>query len=215
MTKKQLPKLLAVGPLPPPFDGPGTSFELFCREVQDQADIAVLKIVDSSPKRLKSHSYKLAIADIAQAKRILGPFCKNVASVDQVLIFGSNGFLLRMAPLLLIISKMVGKPCHIRAFGGSLDNYYASLHPILQSIFSWMLQRADSLIVQTVLLHQHFQATLGDKVHLAPGYRQLPDTASRSSTPATNADGGLRLAYVGHVREEKGDIRSAGKLAAS
>jgi len=204
MANRKTHRLLVVGPLLPPTDGTSVSFELFCREIEHDPGIGSIKIIDSSPKRLKDETRRLSLAEVLQALRILWPFCRHVASVDRVLIFGSNSFLLLMAPVLLVMAKLVRKPCYIRAFGGSLDIFYANLKPMFRRLLSATLHGADGLIVQTELLHNFFSDLLGNKVCLVPGYRPMLPGANGPSTPVPESAKALRLVFLGHVREEKG-----------
>lgn len=195
--------LLAVGPLPPPIDGPSISFQIFCSEMGRLTNTH-LEVVDSAPTTLKDRPRLVSAGNFRQALRILRVFCRRFAGADRVLIFGSNNFLLVMVPLLLGMAKIFRKPCFLRAFGGSLDHYYASLARPAQWLLLWSLRRADGLIVQTKLLREFFMPLIGEKVYLAPGYRYLPQEdgsrASLASSPRTR----LKLVFVGHVREEKG-----------
>ncbi|MHA2282681.1 MAG: glycosyltransferase family 4 protein [Promethearchaeota archaeon] len=198
-------RLLAVGPLPPPPDGPSVCFQIFCEEIKHWASLGDVRIIDSSPRRLKDEqTRKISAANFAQALRVLWPFYRQVISVDQVLIFASNGFLLSMAPLLLGIAKLAHKPCYLRSFGGSLDRYYTNMRPLFRQLLRLTLRHADGLIVETELLRNFFVDLIGDKVHLVPGYRSLPalDTAPLNSLGGSTEE--LRLVYLGHVREEKG-----------
>ena len=204
-TNHNAPRLLVAGPLPPPPDGPGVSFQLFCNEIKHSADLRDLRIIDSSPRRLKDETTrKISWANFTQAKRIVVPFCRKVIGADQVLIFGGESFLLSMAVLLLGIAKLAGKPCYFRIFGGSLDRYYTNLKPLFRLLLRFTLRHANGLIVQTELLHNFFSALIGDKVHLAPGYRSLPTLDDDLSIAPKRSTAELRLVFVGHVREEKG-----------
>jgi len=197
-------RLLFVGPLPPPLDGTSVSFQLFCEEIKHQAEIQSIEIIDSSLKQLQEGSHIISTTGFRRAIRILKSFGRQVMATDQVLIFGSTGFLLSMAPLLLSLAKIARKPCYIRAFGGSLDRYYSNLRPLFRWILLWTLRHADGLIVQTELLHNFFSTLIGDKVHLVPGYRSLPIAENVPPNSVEGSTKGLRLVFLGHVREEKG-----------
>lgn len=207
MTAQQTPRLLIVGPLPPPINGTGVSFQLFCEELarypeQHNADLQ-FKVIDSSPRRLKEKNSLFSLADQAQMLRILLQFCRRVWWADRVMIFGSSGFVLMMAPLLLAIAKAARKPCYVRAFGGSLDRFSNDLPPTLYRLLLFTLRRADGLLVQTQWLYEYFRPLIGDSVHLAPGYRSMAEAAS-TPKPPTAPEQPLRLAFVGIVKGEKG-----------
>lgn len=179
------------------------SFEIFCNETR-RATNARLEVVNSSPTSLKDRPRLITVANLGQAVRILLPFCRRIATVDQVLIFGSDNFLLAMAPLLLGLAKIFGKPCFLRSFGGSLDRHYSSLAWPLRRLLLWSLRNADGLIVQTDLLRQFFTCWMGGKVSLVSGYRYLPAEDAHRTAVESKLGTPLHLVYVGHIREEKG-----------
>lgn len=194
-------QLLVVGPLPPPPVGGTVSFQLFCDYIESQAEFLYLSIIDSSPKRLKQTRI-LSITNLRKACNIIRQFSQQIKSAHLVLIFGSNGFLLSMAPVLVLIAKMARKPCYIRPFGGSLDIFSSSLSFLAHLLLQTMLLHVNGLFVQTKLLYDSFYPLLGDRVHLVPGYRQMPFSDFQPMCSKSNDS--LRLVYVGNIREEKG-----------
>jgi glycosyltransferase involved in cell wall biosynthesis len=204
MSRDRLPSLLVVGPLPPPPSGSTVSFQIFCDEVRRHAGLQGVEVIDSSPKRIKRHAGIVSTANVATSWRIFWQFCRRVKTVDQVLIFGSNGFLLSMVPLLLVVAKIARKPCYVRAFGGSLDCFCDDLMPLFRRLLLLTLRQADGLIVQTELLHNHFTALIGDNVHLVPGYRCMASMGTGLPNPVTRSGEDLHLVFLGHIREGKG-----------
>jgi len=203
--RDSLPRILVVGPLPPPFNGTGVSFQLFCNEAQRYLEAHHLKIIDSSPRKLKEKSSITSLSNYMQSLRIIMPFCQKVKTVDQVILFGSNGFLLMIIPILLMIAKIARKPCYIRAFGGSLDRYSDELRPAFRWLLLFTLRHADGLIVQTERLYNHFRILIGSGVHLVPGYRSSTGLESHGlAKPLSGSRDKLRLVFVGIVKAEKG-----------
>jgi glycosyltransferase involved in cell wall biosynthesis len=204
MSEEKTPRLLLVGPLPPPPTGTTVTFKIFVDELDRLAGSGHHTVVDSSPKGLKKSFRIVSGANLRKALAIAVEFRRHLRSADQVMVFGSNGFLLSMAPILLVMARRARRPFFLRAFGGSLDNFYSGLNPIARRLLRWTLQHADGVSVQTGLLLQSLKPMLGDRVHKAPGYRYMPresagqpDTELQSSEP-------LRLVYVGLIREDKG-----------
>ena len=197
-------RVLVVGPLPPPINGTPVSFRIFLNEIQRQPGMPDLEIIDSSAGRLKLNSRATSAANYAQAARIVSEYLRKIRRVDQVLIFGSQGFLLLMLPVLLLIAKIARKPCYVRAFGGSLDRFCDELNPLARWLLLASLRRADGLIVQTGLLHERFRELVGDSVYMVPGYRPMDGSSPVSPKPVTARAGPLRLIFLGIVKEEKG-----------
>lgn len=203
MTIQKIPQILAVGPLPPPLNGTSVSFEIFCHETNRHPHQLRLEVVNSAPKKL-GQTPLLTAAHFTSARRIFWQFSQKIKQADQTIIFGSNQFLSSMAPICLSMAKLAGKPCYLRAFGGSLDSYYRNLSPGWRLLFHLALRHADGLIVQTQLLYDQFTQLLGDKVYYVPGYRTMPESTNDNSRGEANFAGNLRLVFLGHVREEKG-----------
>jgi len=203
MNRQVLPRLLAIGPLPPPIGGTSVSFQIFCNLVNNHPDCLKLDIINSAPKYLGQYPL-FTRAHFETAQRIVRQLIEKVRQVDQLLIFGQDQFFLSMASICLRVAKAAGKPCYLRSIGGSLDNYYMGLRPLLRRVFRATLNQVDGLIIETELNHQYFTRMLGDKVYYVPAYRPLSDSEQMAPAPANQHGGPLRAAYVGHIREEKG-----------
>lgn len=202
MNGQLLPRLLAIGPLPPPIAGTSVSFQVFCNLVNNHPERLKLDIINSAPKHLGQYPL-FTRSHFETAQRIVRQMIEKVRQIDQVLIFGQDQFFLSMASICLRVAKTAGKPCYLRSIGGSLDNYYMGLRPLLRRIFRTTLNQVDGLIIETELNHQYFTQMLGNKVHYVPAYRPVSDSEAAPTTmPPTG--GPLRAAYVGHIREEKG-----------
>jgi glycosyltransferase involved in cell wall biosynthesis len=204
LPEDKLPKLLVVGPLPPPLGGASMTFQIFCDEVRRLTETVHLEIIDSSAKHLKPKSRIISFESLGRAGRVLQQFCKHTKNADQVLVFGTPGFVLSLVPLLLLVAKIARKPFYVRVSGGSFDCYYSNSIFILRWLLLLVLCNLDGLIVQTELLYNYFEPMFGNKVHMIPGYRYLPvETAPILRKPVAFGDE-LRLIYLGHIKEEKG-----------
>lgn len=199
-------RILAVGPLPPPPSGATVSFQVFCDEVIHHADKIQVDIVDTSPKRVKKNTSIASLGNITKAFATIRSYAKRLRTSDSVIIFGSNGFLMSLTPVLVVLAKLAGKPCYIRSFGGSLDQFADKLMPVLRNLLFFGFRWSDGLIVETKLLHEYFQPTLGEKVYYVPGYRPLKIETTPPHhlvAPKPEAEP-LRLIFIGWVRAEKG-----------
>lgn len=204
--KAPIKHLLAVGPLPPPPSGSNVSFQVFCEHLHQYTDVERLSIIDSSPKRIKQNTGIVTWHNGQQAIRQTWLFWRKGPRADCILIFGSNQFLLSLTPLLVFSARLLGKPCFVRSFGGSLDQFEANLHPVARKVLRWGLAQSAGLFVETQLLHRHFLKILGPKVHHVTAYRPLPTIPNKVSTPRRNQAHGsrLRLVFISWIRAEKG-----------
>ena len=201
-TKSATRNLLLVGPLPPPNSGSHVTFKILCDELTRRFPHHVVQTIDTSQKKLKKTTRIAALGNLKQARFIVREFRKSLRSTDQVMVFGSNGFLLSMAPVLVWLAKRANKPVYLRAFGGSLDQFAEGLNPVLRKLFHWTIRNADGLSVQTALLHDRFKPMLGEQVHLATGYRNAVPEDQRNPPQTVRAH--LHVVFVGIVRAEKG-----------
>jgi len=124
---------------------------------------------------------------------------------DCVLVFGSYGFLLSMGPLLVGTSKLAGKPCFVRPFGGSLDEYYENLLFPFRLLLKAVLEGSDGVFVQTNRLYEYFEPLLRNRVYYVPNYRYSPPSQLRQrASRQVPDDRELKLVYVGAIKEDKG-----------
>jgi len=211
MCKTNHSRLLAIGPLPPPLAGTSVSFALFKEHLSSKSNNLQLTVIDSAPKEVGKRSL-FSSDNLRTAVRIIAKFSRQVRQSDSIIIFGNDQFLLTLMPVCLLIAKINNKPCFIRCFGGSLDQYYANLPTPVRRYFKFVLSRCDGLIVQTKLLKTFFDQQLPVKVTHVPGYREPNQQNARSvteqktqrKTTKINSTNRFRLFYLGHIREEKG-----------
>lgn len=199
-------RLLAVGPLPPPPSGSTVSFQVFLEALAEQYNLQV-DVIDTSPKHIKENTSITSIGNLMQAARFSVRFCAKVRRADRAIIFGSNGFLLSMTPLMVLAAKVLRRPCYVRSFGGSLDQFHDGLPGVLRRVLRFGLLGSDGLIVETKLLYNFFQKLGGDKVHYLPGYRAIDEieaTGTANEIDVTDNGAKLRLLFISWVREEKG-----------
>jgi len=202
--------LLAVGPLPPPLTGTPISFRIFCDEMVRLGLVSDLIVVDASPKYLKQHNKKNArnfAATLIQAVRIVKDFTKKISSAECVILFGSNGYVLTMGPILLILAKIYKKKCYLRIFGGSLDLYCNDMGYLRRLYVMFFLGRYDGVILQTRLLVDHFKKKINAaKVHKIEGYRKKNHSGliGHSDIGNQSSSDPLRIVFLGIVKEDKG-----------
>ena len=193
--------MLLVGPLPPPMSGSHVPFEIVCDEAPRLTG-GTADVIDTSQKKLKRNVRIASLGNFKQALSIVRQFRRKLAAADVVLVFGSNGFLLSMAPILLLMARRAGKPMYLRAFGGSLDCFAQRRNPLLRRLLFWTMRNASGFSCETELIQTHFEKLLGITVHRAPNFRRLPDADQIISNCGTRDI--LQLVFIGIVREEKG-----------
>jgi len=200
--------LLIVGPMPPPLTGTPVSFQLFVEEAQKSDALSHLNIIDASPRYLKQVTgtgLSFSRSNISQAWRIIWDFIQKAPKADRIILFGSNGFAISLAPILLTIAKLMRKPCYLRIFGGSLDQFVVKIPFFFRYLLYFTLRRVDGLIVQTKLLYDYFLPYLGEKkLYILAGYRSSEFRTYAPKNYVEPFHKPFRLAYFGIIKEEKG-----------
>lgn len=202
MNPKQGQRLLAIGPLPPPLAGTSVSFDLFREFIQTESKNLDLLVINSAPDEVGERAL-VSFRNLRTAVKIIGSFVAQIRRVDSTIIFCNDQFLISLMPLCLFIAKIFRKPCFIRCFGGSLDQYYEGLPGPIQHYIKYILNRSDGLIVQTEELKVFFGQVLSAPVIQIPGYRKI-SALKNSAINHNSVAHSLKLIYVGHIREEKG-----------
>lgn len=197
-------RVLAVGPLPPPMTGTHVTFDIVCRKIHELIVPGSFDIIDTSQKALKKNSKVASWRNLRQAGRILRQYRNKLKDADRVLVFGSNGFLVSLAPILVWLAKRAGKPVCLRAFGGSLDRFLTGKNPLTRRVLQWTLRNVDGISVQTRLLQNSLQQLSGRPVAYTPGFRDLTSTVTFTREKNTSSSEPLRLVYVGLMRTDKG-----------
>ncbi len=204
-TTNKNPLILAVGPVPPPLNGTSVSFQVFIDEVQRHSDKVKLDIINSAPPQQKQDPQLLTPANFVKIGQILWQVVKRIRGSDLIFVVGSHQFLFTAGPFCLLVAKIAGKPCYFRSFG-FLDVYYKNLSPISQWLFRIVMRNLYGLFVETKLVYEQLVDLIGSNVRWVPGYRKMPESRNSVQIAKKKTEDKLRLAFLGHVREEKGVI---------
>lgn len=190
-------RMLFVGPLPPPRTGTHVSFQLLCDAVRARALPGHLEVIDTSQKHQKKNPRIASWANLRQCLKIAMQFRRKVRQADYVLVFGSNGFIFSMTPILRTLSG--ARPFYVHVCGGSLDQFANKLSGPMSHLLFSTLSRASGVVVQTEFLRDRLVDKLGDHVVASPNRRYRTETRAHPG-----AHSPLRLVYLSTVRRDKG-----------
>lgn len=200
---KKIPRILAVGPVPPPLNGTSVSFQVLIDEVKRHSDKVKIEVINSAQSQQKQDPKLLTIANFTKIGQVLWQVIKGIRKSNLLFVMGSHQFLFTAGSLCILIAKIAGKPCYFRSFG-YLDGYYRNLSPISQFVFRIVMSKLDGLFVETKLVYEELVDLIGSNVHWVPGYREMPEALYGDLHAKKKKVDKLRLAFLGHVREEKG-----------
>ena len=191
--KKQKTRLriLLIGPLPPPIGGIGVSFKILMELLRRRDDIDI-KIVDfNAIRRRKSNSLRgllsLCMAVISRARQ-----------VDIVTVYFASTALPSLGLLLLVISRILGKPLVVRKAAG-FD--YLDLGPFKGCVAHFIVKHADLYLAETRNLVRLAHDRGISHVRWYPTSRSMGD---HKYAPLVENRSCRRFVSIGQVREYKG-----------
>lgn len=190
-------RMLFVGPLPPPRTGTHVSFQLVCDEVRKRSRQGSLNVIDTSQKHQKSNTSIVSLANLRQCGKITREFLNRRKEADYVLVFGSNGFIFSMVPILRSLAGR--RKFYVHICGGSFDLFLNKLNPVLRRVIIGALNRCAGVVVQTDYLQTHLAPALRCPVLASPNRRYL---TQYQASPV--GDQTPRLVYLSTVRQDKG-----------
>lgn len=184
-------KVLALGPLPPPFGGTTVSFDDFRKHITN-LPVAVT-VIDTNHKSAGSIFSQIRVV-IRSWVRVFGMAKK----VDVITMHASVVRFAWYGAMLRVIGWVTGKPIILRSFGGSLDIYYAQAGSLTRSLFK--LAFANNIILlQTRYLVEYFRKIYGKaRIDWLPNCR--PIKALRENRSLYKGC----FVFVGHVDKSKG-----------
>ena len=165
-------KLLLIGPLPPPYGGTTIPFLQYKNFLQQHLANTTIAILNSNTGDKSIHSlfhpptFLLII-------RLLLKLCRQLVKNSKIVLFGSQNFCTIIGSFLAIICVPTRKELHIRIIGGGYKDYFIKSSKIKKIMIKWLLNRADSITVETILVFD-FMSEHWSNIHYVPNYRVLP-----------------------------------------
>jgi glycosyltransferase involved in cell wall biosynthesis len=180
------PRLLLIGPMPPPLGGTTVVFQRLADSVSRRNDVSV-EIIETTGIR---GSGRAAAGFLRRLRRA-------IADADVVSLHVTTSGLAVLGPLVAFLAGAAGKPLVVRKFGGTdLLDYWAPR----RALILWALRRANLYLAETkVLVERAAQAGLRNVVWF-PNSRPMPalpdDPSCRHAC--------RRFVFLGQIHRRKG-----------
>ena len=116
-TTNKIPRILAVGPVPPPLNGTSVSFQVFIDEVQRHSDKVKIDVINSAQPQQKQDPKLLTLTNFIKIGQVLWQVVKGINGSNLLFVIGSHQFLFTAGSICLLVAKIAGKPCYFRSFG--------------------------------------------------------------------------------------------------
>lgn len=188
-----MPKILLIGPLPPPLGGATVLFSQLVTELKSrqQVTLSVINTARSSPTALSS---------AFQFVKVLKQTLTQISQFDVVGFHASKKGALLFAPFIYGICKLTGKPWLFRGFGGYFHKWFQSLSWPTRWLITHTLLQADAILLETQASVSFFQTlNLNLPVHWYANSRSWQ--ATDSAPPRLCAS---KFIFLGHVSRLKG-----------
>lgn len=190
---------LLIGPLPPPWGGARVSFKLFYDYVKKYTKANVVHY--DLPIRFEREKNPPGKVDHFKTLCLVFLCFVRIPFVSNVIVFGSSNFCFTYGLFLLMLSKILRKPFHLRFFGGHPAQNTLLRFPVIGSIITRLILLADKIIVQTYAGAKEFPEYLQGKISVVVGYRPAHQLAFEDEELSDDI---FRFVYTGNISREKG-----------
>ncbi|EDY85101.1 glycosyl transferase, group 1 family protein [Verrucomicrobiia bacterium DG1235] len=188
-------KILIAGPLPPPIGGSLIVFEKLTRHLSSAHDF-ICHTLNTRPRTSKKKNLP---SELFLAFRLFSVFAIKGPNVDCLSFHASRGAFIKTAPIIYIISRLLGKPLILRIFGGGLLDQYKKNPKHAQIIFRHTTKHAENILVQTRSLKKTFEQL---------GYNNItwyPNSIPTKRAAKIPKGGSCKsFVYLGRITENKG-----------
>ncbi len=194
--------LLLVGPKPPPIGGSPLTVQAFLAELEHDPRVRVV-LVNTSPgldvrKKMTGFNFE----KVGRTISIVPRYLREIRASDAVLVFANDLFAITLAPVLLFLARLAGKPFYLKPVGAGLDLFINAQVKPLRKYLLGVLRSTDGILAQTRLLTGDLVKMGFLHAHYLPGCRPaLTALPERNDSP-----GELRLIFLGHITRLKGPL---------
>lgn len=202
----RLPRLVVVGPTPPPFHGVAV-MTVHLVNALTQLDALAGHVDTRDPRplatmgRLDAQNVRLGISHAWRLWRVLKR--ERGAGVHMSISQGEWG-LLRDACLVLVV-RLERRALYVQLHGGGLTDFYASSSRFVRWLVRVVLAQADQAWALTPGLRAQFDGLVApQRVCCIPNVVEDPGGRPYTLRRARHTTGELRVLYVGNLLPEKG-----------
>ena len=186
MTRSDKPRLLLIGPLPPPIGGTRVSFRHLVDHLCSSSDFD-LSVVPLPPLRANPLHMLSLVARLA----------REVPRADVVSLHCNPSALWLLGVLVAMLAKAARKPLMVRTFGGM--QFLREYRGIRLALTRWALARTDLYLAQTKAQVAMARAAGIEPVRWYPTNRPMPQRAAPRANGACS-----RFVFCGHIKRSKG-----------
>jgi glycosyltransferase involved in cell wall biosynthesis len=187
----RLPRVLLIGPLPPPIGGTRVSFRHLVEFLSEQPELTI-SVVELRPvRRNPMRSFSSAIA------LIVGLIFR-IPRADVVSLHCNPSALSVLGLIVVLLAKVTRKPLMVRTFGGL--PFLREYRGIRRALTRWVLAQADLYLAQT-----NAQLVMAREHGIKP-VRWFPTSRPTLPPPSAPPSRGTckRFVFCSHIKPSKG-----------
>ena len=202
--KKNVLKILLIGPLPPPIHGTTVMFQQIVDGLRDRQGVDI-RVIDTSRKKSEFGRLENAAAAVRTTAKLL----LHATGVDVITFHASAAAALRFSPVVHLVSRIFNRPWVLRILGGNIDVVYESSSKSAKAIYSKTALAANLCLFETRLLMEYFRDACKNEPRFFWNSREMPEL----KVSDVNRGRCRKFIYVGNVKYTKGlkEIIGAGE----
>jgi glycosyltransferase involved in cell wall biosynthesis len=192
--------LLFVGPKPPPIGGSPLTVQAMLGELAFYPGVRVVLINTSPYTDVRHNMLGFKFEKVKRTFAIVPQFLRHIRASDATLVFANELFAITLAPVLLVLARLYGKPFFLKPVGAGLDLYIERRSKPLRAYLLKVLRSTDAVLTQTRLLEADLTRLGCANARYLPGCR--PPTPS--SGGRTGSQDEFKVVFLGHITRQKG-----------
>jgi glycosyltransferase involved in cell wall biosynthesis len=194
--------LLFVGPKPPPIGGSPLTVQAMLEELAFYPSVHVIVISTSPALDVRKKMTGFNFEKVWRSLAILSKYLYEIPRCNAVLVFANDLFAITLAPLLLFVARLFGKPFYLKPVGAGLDLFINARKKIFRDYLLGVLRAADGVLTQTRLLKDDLNKLGCPNAYYLPGCRPLAPI----SPAQRNGLADFRIIFLGHITRLKGPL---------
>jgi len=185
-------RILLVGPLPPPIGGASRLFSYLATDLEQDGSCE-LEVVNIARDSADNHF----VCNLWVAVRTALKIIASGHRADIISFHANMRGRTQFGPVVYLLSRLLGKPLVVRAFGGAFDRQFESLRPFHRRLLLRTYFRAEACLLETRNLVEYFARRIDGRVVWFPNCTR----PARLRSPGGSC---RRFVFLGRVTVDKG-----------
>lgn len=193
--------VLLVGPLPPPMGGDTRHFATLVGDLEANPDFEITLINTS-----RGGGFRNPVHNLVVAVQTAGKICWSVRGADLISFHASDRGMIRFAPLITTLARIMRRPVVFRLFGGSFGDYYFDGGWARKGIIRRFVLSAPVTLLQTKRMIEQLESAAAGRLEWFSTYISTPpDHPGRLEEARKPAESTCRrFVFLGHLWATKG-----------